>query len=77
MRSIIARSNGGRPVLAIGACGAINANRSPPRHDLLHLIEQDLLARALHVEIEAKVFLFHAVNARNLRALGTTTDGEF
>ena len=43
-----------------------------PRHDLLHLIEQDLLARAPHVEIEAKVFLFHAVNARNLRAPNPT-----
>ena len=38
------------------------------RHGLLHLIEQDLPARAPHVEIEAKVFLFHAINARNLRA---------
>lgn len=28
MRSIIARSNGGRPVLATGACGAMNASSS-------------------------------------------------
>ena len=39
-----------------------------PRHDLLHLIEQDLLARSARTQIEAKVFLFHAINARNLRA---------
>ena len=39
-----------------------------PRHDLLHFIEQDLLARAPAAEIKAKVFLFHAVVDGNLRA---------
>ena len=39
-----------------------------PRHDLLHLIEQDLLARASQVEIKVKVYLFHAINTCNLRA---------
>ena len=48
-----------------------------PRHDLLHLIEQDLLARAPHVEIKAKIFLLHAINACNLRALVELTGGEF
>jgi hypothetical protein len=39
-----------------------------PRHDLFQLIEQDLLARASVAEIKAKVFLFHTVNDRKLRA---------
>ena len=39
-----------------------------PRHYLLHLIKQGLLARAPGTEVQAKIFLFHAINARNLRA---------
>jgi hypothetical protein len=35
---------------------------------LLHLVEQDLFARAPGAEIKAKVFLFHAGINRNLRA---------
>jgi hypothetical protein len=47
------------------------------RHDLLHFIEQDLLARASAAEIEAKVFLFHAVVDRNLRASVKPIGAEF
>ena len=46
-----------------------------PRHDLLHRIEQDLLARSARTQIEAKVFLFHAINPRNLRAPDPTDWG--
>ena len=42
--------------------------RFAPRHDMLHLVEQDLLARAPGTEVQAKIFLFHAINACNLRA---------
>ena len=48
-----------------------------PRHDLLHLIEQGLLARAPDAEVQAKIFLFHAINASNLRAPDPTGLGEF
>ena len=48
-----------------------------PRHDLLHFIEQDLLARAPSAEIKAKVFLFHAIIDRNLRASVPANSGEF
>ena len=68
MRSINARSNGGRPVLATGACGAMRDNKIAPRHDVVHFFEQDLLARAPGAEIESEVCLFHAVTAGNLRA---------
>ena len=77
MRSIIARSNGGTSHLGHRCMRRDQCQQLTPRHDLLHLIEQDLLARAPGVQIQTKVFLFHAINARNLHALGTTTDGEF
>ena len=48
-----------------------------PQHDLLHFIEQDLLARALAAEIKAKVFLFHAVVDGNLRASVKLIGAEF
>ena len=48
-----------------------------PRHNLLHFIEQDLLARATAAEIKAKVFLFHAVVDGNLRASVKQLRAEF
>ena len=48
-----------------------------PRHDLLHLVEQDLLARASGVEVQAKIFLFHAINDCNLRTPVELVGGEF
>ena len=39
-----------------------------PRHVLLHFIEQDLLAHVSHAPIQTKVFMFHAVIERNMRA---------
>ena len=47
------------------------------RHDLLHLIEQDLLARATRAQIQAKVSLFHAVIGCNLCAPVELIGGEF
>ena len=63
-----ARSNGGRPVLATGACGTMRENKPLQGHDLVHFFEQDLLARAPGAEIESEVCLFHPVKAGNLRA---------
>ena len=48
-----------------------------PRRDLLHLIEQDWLARAPRAEIKAEVCLFHAVIDCNLRAPVTMIGEEF
>ena len=48
-----------------------------PRHDLLHLIEQGLLARAPAAEIKAKVGFFHAIVDRNLRASVKQIGAEF
>jgi hypothetical protein len=48
-----------------------------PRHDLLHFIEQDLLARAPVAQIKAKVFLLHAVIDRNLHASVKPIGAEF
>jgi hypothetical protein len=48
-----------------------------PRHDLLHLIEQDFFACAPRTEIKAKVCLFHANNDRKFCASVTTVAKEF
>ena len=48
-----------------------------PRHYLLHLIKQGLLACAPGTEVQAKIFLFHAINARNLGASIKSIGGEF
>jgi hypothetical protein len=48
-----------------------------PRHDLLHLVEQDLFACAPGAQIKAKVFLFHAVIDCNLRAPVKSIGAEF
>ena len=48
-----------------------------PRHDLLHLIEQDFLARTSGAEVQAKVFLFLAINDCNLRTPVELVGGEF
>ena len=71
-----------RAILRIGVLGHWCMRRDQCqqltlRHDLLHLIEQDLLTRAPHVGIEAKFFLFHAINARNLRAPVELIGAEF
>ena len=51
------------------------SNRSG--YDLRHLIEQDLLARASDAEVQAKVFLLHAINVRNLGAPVKQIGAEF
>ena len=48
-----------------------------PRHDLLHFIEQDFLARTPGVEVQAKIFLLHGVIDCKLHALFATTEAEF
>ena len=48
-----------------------------PRHDMLHLVEQDLLARASGAEVQAKIFLLHGVIDCKLHALYATTEIEF
>ena len=48
-----------------------------PRHDLLHLVEQDLFSRSSRAQLKAKVGLFHTEISRNLRASVTMIEGEF
>ena len=48
-----------------------------PRHDLPHLVEQDLFARSSRAQVKAKVGLFHAVIDCNLRASAARIEAEF
>ena len=57
--------------------GGDQGQQVAPRHDLLHFIEQDLLAGAPRAEIQAKVFLFHTVIDSNLRAAVELIGGGF
>lgn len=61
MRSMVSMGNGGRPPRAWCAPRANGEMRAPalPRHDLVHLFEEDLLAGLLGQRVQAQHVLIH------------------